>query len=102
MKDVVLDGMNGFKDLVTIETFDLPSNDPAGGISLTLQTSLTNPSSVGVSLSQISFSNTFGATTIGPAASTAAFDLLPKTTIQLPLAGRLVPQSTPEGLADVS
>lgn len=41
MKDVVLDGMNGFRGLVQIKTFDLPANDPAGGISLTLQTSLT-------------------------------------------------------------
>jgi hypothetical protein len=40
--------------------------------------------------------------TIGPAASTGAFSLLPKATIALPLAGRLIPQATPEGLADVS
>lgn len=99
---VVLSGMNGFKNLVTIESFDLPYNDPAGGIHLTLQTSLTNPSSVGVALSTIGFQNSFGATFIGPAASTAAFDLNPKATIALPLAGRLIPQSTEQGLADVS
>ena len=99
---VVLSGMNGFKSLVTIESFDLPYNDPAGGIHLTLQTSLTNPSSVGVALSTIGFQNSAGATIIGPAASTAAFDLNPKSTIALPLAGRLVPQSTEQGLADVS
>lgn len=27
---------------VKIETFDLPNNDPAGGIQLTLETSITN------------------------------------------------------------
>ncbi|KAI5474806.1 pre-rrna processing protein [Pseudohyphozyma bogoriensis] len=101
-KTVNLNGMNGFKNQVTIESFDLPSNDPAGGVTLTLQTSLTNPSSVGVDLSTIGFSNTFGSTTLGPASSTAAFSLLPKATIQLPLAGRLVPQTTTQGLADVS
>lgn len=101
-KNVILDGMNSFKGLVTIESFDLPSDDPAGGIHLTLQTSLTNPSSVGVALSTIGFQNSFGSTIIGPAASTAAFTLLPKATIALPLEGRLVPQSSPEGLADVS
>jgi len=99
---VVLDGMNGFKGLVKIESFDLPANDPAGGITLTLATSLTNPSSVGVALSQIGFQNFFGSTNIGPVASTGAFDLSPKTTIALPLAGRLVPQSSDQGLADVS
>ncbi|GAA5951249.1 hypothetical protein JCM3765_002422 [Sporobolomyces pararoseus] len=102
MKDVVLTGMNGFKDLVTIESFDLPSNDPLGGIHLTLQTSLTNPSSVGVALSTIAFQNSFGSTIIGPAASASAFDLNPKSTIALPLVGRLVPQSSQQGLADVS
>ena len=99
---VVLDGMNGFKGLVKIESFDLPANDPAGGITLTLATSLTNPSSVGVALSQIGFQNFFGSTNIGPVASASAFDLSPKTTIALPLAGRLVPQSSDQGLADVS
>lgn len=99
---VVLDGMNGFKGLVTIDSFDLPSNDPAGGITLTLATTLTNPSSVGVALSQIGFLNYFGSTDIGPVASTSAFDLSPKSTIALPLAGRLVPQSSDQGLADVS
>ncbi|GAA5897781.1 hypothetical protein JCM8208_000260 [Rhodotorula glutinis] len=102
LKNVVLDGMNGFKGFVKIESFDLPANDPAGGITLTLATSLTNPSSVGVALSQIGFQNFFGSTNIGPAASTGAFDLSPKTTIALPLAGRLVPQSSDQGLADVS
>ncbi|BGP44010.1 hypothetical protein JCM10449v2_008067 [Rhodotorula kratochvilovae] len=102
MKNVVLDGMNGFKGLVKIDAFDLPANDPAGGISLQLQTTLTNPSSVGVALSQIGFQNFFGSTNIGPAASTAAFNLSPKTTIALPLSGRLVPQSSEQGLADVS
>ncbi|SCV70806.1 BQ2448_3568 [Microbotryum intermedium] len=102
MKTVVLDGMNGFKNNVRIESFDLPANDPAGGVSLTLQTSLTNPSSVGVDLSSIGFINSFGSTIIGPAGATSAFSLTAKSTIQLPLAGRLIPQTTTQGLADVS
>jgi hypothetical protein len=85
-----------------VNSFDLPSNDPAGGVSLSLQTTLTNPSSVGVALSQIGFQNSFGATNIGPAGSTAPFNLLPKSTISLALAGRLIPQTTPTGLQDVS
>ena len=34
--------MNGLKNGVVINTFDLPSNDPAGGIHLTLNTTVTN------------------------------------------------------------
>jgi hypothetical protein len=34
--------MNGLKNGVTINSFDLPSNDPAGGIHLTLETTVTN------------------------------------------------------------
>lgn len=101
MKNVVLDGFNGLRGGVIINSFDLPSNDPAGGISLSLQTTITNPSSVGVALSTIGFRNFFGSTFIGPAAGTDV-NLTPKATIQLPLTGRLVPQSDAQGLADVS
>lgn len=94
--------MNGFKGDVTIESFDLPANDPAGGVSLILQTSLKNPSAVGVELSQIGFENSFGATDIGPAGSTAAFALAPLSTIPLQLSGRLIPQTSQQGLDDVS
>lgn len=43
-KKVTLKGMNGLKDAVTINTFDLPSDDPAGGITLTLETTINNVS----------------------------------------------------------
>ena len=43
-KKVTLKGMNNLKGGVKINTFDLPSNDPAGGIHLTLDTSVTNVS----------------------------------------------------------
>ena len=41
-KNVTLKGFNGLKNAVTIESFDLPANDPAGGIHLTLQTTVAN------------------------------------------------------------
>ena len=34
---VMLKGFNGLKDSVKIQSFDLPSNDPSGGIHLTLE-----------------------------------------------------------------
>jgi len=43
-KTVTLKGMNNLKNGVTINSFDLPGNDPAGGIHLTLDTSVTNVS----------------------------------------------------------
>jgi len=41
-KQVSLKGMNGLKDAVTINNFDLPADDPAGGITLTLETTIVN------------------------------------------------------------
>ena len=45
-KTVTLKGMNGLKNGVVIESFDLPENDPSGGIHLTLNTTITNVSSI--------------------------------------------------------
>jgi hypothetical protein len=42
--------MNGLKNGVVVNSFDLPSNDPAGGVHLTLQTTVTN---VGSSTSEL-------------------------------------------------
>ncbi|KAF8524806.1 hypothetical protein BU17DRAFT_84312 [Hysterangium stoloniferum] len=101
-KSVTLKGMNGLQGGVVIDSFDLPSNDPAGGIHLTLQTTVTNPSQVGVALSQIGFNNFVGQTFLGPAASSGAFTLAPQSSFKLPLVGRLVPQNSDSGLATVS
>jgi hypothetical protein len=60
------------------------------------------PSQVGVELDSISFNNFYHSTFLGPASSAAPFTLAPQSTFQLPLAGRLVPQTTQSGLGDVS
>ncbi|KAI0321180.1 hypothetical protein OF83DRAFT_1280620 [Amylostereum chailletii] len=101
-KKVILKGMNSLKNGVTINSFDLPANDPAGGIHLTLDTSVTNPSQVGIDLSSIAFKNFFGNTNIGPAASNQSFTLAAQSTVPLALVGRLIPQSSQTGLDDVS
>jgi Protein of unknown function (DUF3712) len=41
-KSVTLKAMNSLKGGVKINSFDLPSNDPAGGIHLSLNTTVTN------------------------------------------------------------
>ncbi|TFY75371.1 hypothetical protein EWM64_g8642 [Hericium alpestre] len=101
-KNVTLKGMNSLENGVKINSFDLPANDPAGGIHLTLDTTITNPSQVGVELSSIGFQNYFGFTNIGPAMSNGSFTLTPESSIPLSLVGRLIPQAGASGLADVS
>ncbi|KAI0035854.1 hypothetical protein K488DRAFT_76325 [Vararia minispora EC-137] len=101
-KTVTLKGMNSLANGVRINSFDLPANDPAGGIHLTLDTSITNPSQVGVQLSSIGFENFFGSTNIGPAQSNGSFTLAPQSTVGLGLVGRLIPQTEQSGLDAVS
>ncbi|CDO73852.1 hypothetical protein BN946_scf185016.g9 [Trametes cinnabarina] len=101
-KSVTLKGMNNLQNGVLIAGFDLPGNDPAGGIHLTLDTQVTNPSQVGVALSSIGFQNFFGDVNIGPATSTEAFTLAPQSMVKLPLVGRLIPQTSQDGLDAVS
>ncbi|KAF9245017.1 hypothetical protein BU15DRAFT_85819 [Melanogaster broomeanus] len=80
-KPIVLKGFNGLKNGVTINSFDLPANDPAGGIQLTIQAEVTN---------------------IAPVSSSSSISLAPQSTSPLALAGRLLPQTSSEGLAAVS
>lgn len=101
-KIVTLKGFNGLKNGVKIKTFDLPSNDPAGGIRLTLDANTTNPSQVGIELSSIGFETFVGNVMIAPVLSTGVVTLAPMSTSDLSLVGRLVPQDSPAGLSAVS
>ncbi|KAF7298203.1 hypothetical protein HMN09_01042200 [Mycena chlorophos] len=99
--NVSLKGFNGLKGGVTIQSFDLPENDPAGGIHLTINATAANPSQVGIELSSISFDTYANNTKIASVAS-GAVTLSPGGTTDMALAGRLLPQSSSEGLAVVS
>ncbi|KAH8979124.1 hypothetical protein EDB92DRAFT_1821158 [Lactarius akahatsu] len=101
-KTVTLKGLNNLKNAVLIKSFDLPADDPAGGIHLTLDTAIANPSQVGISLSNIGFQTYFGNTNIGMVASNGSFTLAPLATSSLGLIGRLIPQTQQSGLLDVS
>ncbi|TFK54041.1 hypothetical protein OE88DRAFT_1732763 [Heliocybe sulcata] len=101
-KTVTLKGFNGLKNGVTVESFDLPANDPAGGIHLTVNSTVSNPSQVGIELSSIGFNTFYGNTLLGPVNASSQFTLAPQSSSSLALAGRLVPQTSEEGLADVS
>ncbi|KAJ6593726.1 hypothetical protein B0H19DRAFT_32612 [Mycena capillaripes] len=98
---VSLKGFNGLKGGVIIKSFDLPSNDPAGGIHLTLDATAANPSQVGIELSSLGFETFVNGVMIAPVSS-GSVSLAPGSTSSLSLVGRLVPQTSPEGLAVVS
>ncbi|KAI9321449.1 hypothetical protein BX666DRAFT_2129623 [Dichotomocladium elegans] len=100
-KFVTLDGANGFKDGVNITTFNLPSNDPDGGITLTASNTIINPSQIGFELSGVAFNIFFGDVLIGPLASTEAVVIPPKSTATLHLKGRMIEQTSEAGLAAV-
>ncbi|KAH8553870.1 hypothetical protein BGW37DRAFT_482570 [Umbelopsis sp. PMI_123] len=98
-KQVSLTGMQGFKNDVTIQSFNLPDNDPNGGIELDTVTIIKNPSNVGVDLSGVGFESFFDGVDLGPLASingSAVFPPNGQSTI--PMKGRLAPQSNADGL----
>ncbi|KAG2368054.1 hypothetical protein BDR07DRAFT_1391769 [Suillus spraguei] len=101
-KVVTLKGFNGLKNGVVINSFDLPSNDPAGGIHLTIDSEVINPSQIGIELSSIAFNTYANGIEIAPVSSTSTVTLAPNSTSSLGLAGRLIPQNSSEGLATVS
>lgn len=70
--------------------------------SLSLTRAVAQPSQVGVSLSSIGFNSFFDNVLIGPVASTGPVTLLPNTTSPLPLAGRLIEQTSDQGLGAIS
>ncbi|KAI7857202.1 hypothetical protein BDC45DRAFT_501916 [Circinella umbellata] len=101
-KYVTLLGCNSFKDAVVIESFDLPSNHPDGGITLTANTFITNPSQVGFSLSGAEFKAVYKEILLGPLASDGPANFAPKGVSNLKMKGRLIPQDTQEGLDAVT
>ncbi|KAG1812612.1 uncharacterized protein BJ212DRAFT_460083 [Suillus subaureus] len=101
-KAVTLKGFNGLKNGVVINSFDLPFNDPAGGIHLTINSEVINPSQVGIELSSLAFNTYANGIEIAPVSSTSTVTLAPNSTSSLELVGRLIPQNSLEGLVTVS
>jgi len=92
-KTVILSGMNNLKNQVQILRYDLPSNDPQGGIHLTATALIQNPSQVGVQMSRFGVTIWNHGVNLGPSYAAKGFTLNAVSTTQLPLAGRLVHQS---------
>ncbi|KAL0078642.1 hypothetical protein J3Q64DRAFT_1824759 [Phycomyces blakesleeanus] len=101
-KFVTLSGTNGFKDAVVINSFDLPSNDPDGGITLTAKSTIKNPSQVGFDLNGVSFNAYYDGVLLGPLGSEGAAVFPPQGAGDLSMKGRLIHQDSAEGLKAVT
>ncbi|ORZ09924.1 hypothetical protein BCR42DRAFT_462600 [Absidia repens] len=100
-KFVTLKGAKGFKDCVVINSFDLPSDDPNGGITLVLNTTINNPSQVGFNLNSVAFTSSFENVQIGELAATPG-NFAPIGTSEIPMKGRMIPQKSQSGLDAVT
>ncbi|KAI9228049.1 MAG: hypothetical protein DHS80DRAFT_23677 [Piptocephalis tieghemiana] len=98
-KDITMKGMNNFPG-VKILAFDLPSNHPDGGITLSITSSLVNPSPIGMEVGDMAFDITYRDMKIGEAEATSV-NLLPGVN-EIQMQGRMIPQSSSEGLDVVS
>ncbi|KAL1915516.1 uncharacterized protein VTP21DRAFT_6640 [Calcarisporiella thermophila] len=100
-KQVSLKGMNEFKSGIKVVKFDLPGDDPAGGIKSAIVTSLQNPSNVGLLAQSAGFEASFKNIKV---AELAALNQLidSEAEVNLALQGRLLPQTTEEGLKAAS
>lgn len=88
--------------MVIINSFDIPSNDPEGGLHLTAVSTINNPSQVGVELSRFGTNILRNSTLIGPAAAQEPFILQALSTTSLPLVGRILRQDEEVGSAVLS
>ncbi|CAG8582081.1 17100_t:CDS:2 [Cetraspora pellucida] len=89
---IQLNGANGFKNAVKINNFQLPGDAPEGGISTTIDSTISNSGTIGMKLGTVSFDVFSGETKIGEV-SADGFVLKPKGVSTLKLNGRLIPQS---------
>ncbi|KAI8814501.1 hypothetical protein BJ742DRAFT_703861 [Cladochytrium replicatum] len=100
-KEVTLSGFNGL-DQLSITAFDLPSDDPLGGIKLNIGATLLNPSSISIELGTLTFENYYQDQLVGPVTSSGSVflqgtqDATPAPNA-LSLSGRITPRT---GTAD--
>lgn len=101
-KNVVLSGFNGLKKQVQISSFDLPGDDPAGGIHLDVSTLINNPSQLGMELSRFGVNVEGNGSFLGPAGASNMFTLAALTQTHLNLTGTLVSQNNSQALQVLS
>ncbi|KAI9474137.1 MAG: hypothetical protein EXX96DRAFT_328681 [Benjaminiella poitrasii] len=101
-KFVTLAGAKGFKNAVTITSFDLPSNDGDLGITLIANTVINNPSQIGFSLGGAGFESYYGSILLGPLASDGAANFAPLASSSMTMKGRLNKQTSAEGIKAIT
>ncbi|KAF9348217.1 hypothetical protein BGX34_002599, partial [Mortierella sp. NVP85] len=99
-KDITVNAFNSLEG-VAIQKFSLPGDDPAGrGITIEIDTTVTNPSSIQMYMGSLTLAISYKNTLMGYVTSS---DLTMVRGPQvLKMKGYLIPQTTPEGLADTS
>ncbi|KAI7900771.1 uncharacterized protein BX663DRAFT_438815 [Cokeromyces recurvatus] len=101
-KSISLTGANGYKNAVTINSFDLPSNDPNGGITLLAETTIENPSQIGFDLSCVAFETFYKDVNLGPLASDGVAVFPAKGIASISMKGRLIPQNSLDSITAVT
>lgn len=106
-KTVTLKAFNGLPG-VTISNFELPGDDPAGGITISTDSLIPSPAQLGIDLGTITFRSYFEDIYVGrkpvtyragivlihfAALSSPEVTLAPEATTRTHLSGRIVPQS---------
>jgi hypothetical protein len=90
-KDVSFKAFNNLPG-VTIFNFNLPSDDPAGGITIDTDSMIPSPSQLGIDLGTVGFETFFDGVDVGPLQGTN-LALAPESTTTEHLTGRIIPQS---------
>ncbi|SAM05156.1 hypothetical protein [Absidia glauca] len=97
-KFVTLKGANGFKGAVTINQFNLPSNEPNNdGITLIADTTIVNPSQVGFNLNTVAFNSYYKDVLVGPLGASPG-NFAPAASSKIQMKGKMIPQKTQHGL----
>lgn len=100
-KKTTIKAFNRLQNAVTLDVFDLPSNDPAGGIHVTASATVRNPSNIGVNLDRLGVSFGLPTSTLGEAGLANALNMTPSASTNVDVVGRILPQSG-QGLIDFS
>jgi antitoxin (DNA-binding transcriptional repressor) of toxin-antitoxin stability system len=90
-KDVSFKAFNGLPG-VTISNFQLPSDDPSGGIHIETDASIPSPSQLGINLGTVTFQSFFQNTLVGPLSANNLV-LTPNAVSKTHLSGRIVSQT---------
>ncbi|KAI8353463.1 hypothetical protein B0O80DRAFT_452126 [Mortierella sp. GBAus27b] len=99
-KDITVSAFKGLTG-ISIKKFSLPSDDPAGrGITIEIDTEVTNPSSIQMYMGSLTLAISYKNTLMGYVTSDSLTMVRGPQTLSMK--GYLIPQTTPEGLADTS